>query len=369
MSGLAQRLFERAERGERLSPEAFSRLIAGLLCAAGVAEDEAAIAAEVLLYIELRGVETHGAFHMPVYVRRMLEGTLDPRARPEVAWPSEATCMIEGRDGFGVVIARKAVDLIIPAAQRLGIAAAAVRDSSHFGVAGYFVGRMAEAGLVGLAFSNAAPTMAAWGGRRPLLGTNPLAAAFPRPDGDPIIIDLATTRASRARLRQAERDGTPIPLDWAFDTAGQPTADPAAAMRGSMQPLGGAKGFGIALMVELLCATLAGGRPGFDVANPHDRDGRPMGASHLFIAISPAGLGGAEGYAERVSQIAAAVLGSPAADPAAPVRLPGARGFRVAEERRRTGIPIKPRLLTAVTDCVALLEAHGRALPADIEAS
>jgi ureidoglycolate dehydrogenase (NAD+) len=122
-------------------------------------------------------------------------------------------------------------------------------------------------------------------------------------------------------------------------------------------------------MVELICAALSGGRPGFDVANPHDRDGRPMGASHLFIALSPAGFGGADAYGERVSSIAQAILGSPAADRANPVRLPGARGFRAARERAESGIPISPRLVTAVSDCIGLLGASARTVPQAIEES
>lgn len=329
-------------------------LAARILSAAGVPAGAAEPAAELLVDSQLRGIDSHGVAHLPVYVRRIAVGAIAPAAVPRVIRTGAATSVVDGGNALGLIVALAAIDEACGRAKEMGIGACAVRDSNHFGAAAPLVERGARQGLIVLALSNAAPTMAPWGGREALLGTNPLAAAFPRAGGEPIVIDMATSAASRGRIRAAEKQKKPIPDTWALDSAGLPTTDATAALDGTMQPLGGAKGYALTLLIELLCTALSGGRPGFEVRNPHDPSSAAAGTSHLFVAFDPEHFAG-----RQTSQLAAATIAdrieatTPAS--AAPPRVPGARGAEIAARRGRDGIPVTEMLVTQLRDAVGAL--------------
>jgi LDH2 family malate/lactate/ureidoglycolate dehydrogenase len=267
-----------------------------------------------------------------------------------------AGAVIDGGNALGVLVARAAIDEACRSAREFGVGVCAVRDSNHFGAAAPLVARAARDGLVALAFSNAAPTMAPWGGRDAILGTNPIAAAFPREGGEPIIVDMATSAVARGRIRQAAARHEAIPRDWALDAEGVPTTDPEAALAGTIQPLGGAKGYALALVVELLCTCLAGGRAGFEVRNPHDPGPEPAGTSHLFVAIDPRRFAGLDAVHHSAEALAARIAASRPAGDTSPPRLPGARGHDEAARRDRFGIPLSPTLIGQLRDAVAALE-------------
>jgi LDH2 family malate/lactate/ureidoglycolate dehydrogenase len=336
-------------------PVAEMRGIAGeILSAAGVPSQDAALAAEILCDAQLRAIDSHGLMHLPVYVRRLLDGSVAARPEMRVVRSSPAAVLLDAQNALGVLAAARAMQEAVALAKASGIGACSVRNSSHFGAASYFVARAAREGVVALAFSNAAPTMAPWGGTRPVLGTNPLAAAFPRADGEPVVIDMATSAVARARIRAAEKKGEAIPDHWALDEHGARTTDPKAALRGTIQPLGGEKGYALTLLIELLCATLSGGRPGFEVVNLQDPEAKPAGISHLFIAIDPehfAGLG-------RLHQSIEAVAGQiEASSPGATTkpRLPGARAALEMRRRTQEGIPATEALVDSLQRAVKAL--------------
>lgn len=351
---------ETLEEGGRIGRAELTDRTADILVATGVPMPGAAQAAALLVACQARGIDSHGLAHLPVYLQRIRNGAMDPKAVPVILDTGAATAIVDGRNGLGVLIGLAAMDEACRRANVTGMGGCAVRDSNHFGAAAPLVDRAARDGFIALAFSNAAPSMAPTGGREPILGTNPLAAAFPRAGRSPLVIDMATSAVARGRLRQAALKKQVIPAEWALDAAGRPTTDAEAALAGTVQPLGGAKGYALTLMVELLCTALSGGRPGYDVRNPHDASPAAAGVSHLFIALDPRRFAGLDAAREAVTLVGARIEDSaPGASGAAP-RLPGTRAEVTAVARERDGIPLTADLLAHLRKAVR----HVAELPA-----
>lgn len=347
--------------GGWIAADELSAMVANILVAAGMDRNCAEEAAIILVETQLYGIDSHGVIHLPTYVRRLVDGAVDPKTNITVSKTGAAVAVIDGGNSLGIIVAQRALDLACDFARTHGIGACAVRNSNHFGAALPLLAKAARKGLVCLAFSNAAPTMAAWGGSKAILGTNPLAAAFPRAGGDPIIVDMATSVVSRGRIRKAARAGEKIPLEWALDEFGEPTSDANAALKGTVQPLAGAKGYALALMVELLATTLGGGRPGFEVLNPHDEKKEAAGVSHFLIAIDPekfSGLNAACTSADRVAQ----KIEESGSVPSNPPRMPGSRGHIAKKDRTLNGVPLSAELVGSLQRSLALLSSDSWAV-------
>jgi (2R)-3-sulfolactate dehydrogenase (NADP+) len=306
---------------------------------AGMAE----AAARHLVAAEEQGLPTHGMSRVPFYCGMLRRGRADGSAHPQMAAERAGACLIDNRDGLPYVSVQWAVDELIQRAQRNGIAFAGIRNSAHVGVLGIHLLPVARAGLTGFAFTNSPAAIPAWGGRKPLFGTNPVAAVFPRKDGKPIVIDLALTTVVRGRIMMAMRKGERIPEGWALDRNGKPTTDPKEAIEhGSLFPIGGAKGAMLALMFELLCASLTGAAIGPEADSFFSEEGNRPRIGQAFIAIDPAALSGMDKYAERVETIVSTMLAD------AEVRLPGARRFAAENTARAQGIEIADELLAQI---------------------
>jgi (2R)-3-sulfolactate dehydrogenase (NADP+) len=248
-----------------------------------------------------------------------------------------AACLIDNKDALPYVAVQWAVEEAIQRARRNGIGLAGIRNSAHVGVLGIHLAPVAEAGLVGFAFTNSPAAIPAWGGRKPLFGTNPVAAVFPRRDNNPLLVDLALTTVVRGRIMMAMRRGERIPEGWALDRHGKPTTDPKEAIEhGSLFPIGGAKGAMLALMFELICASLTGAAIGPEADSFFAEQGNKPRIGQVFIAIDPPA--GFDKYSERVETVVKAMLAD------AEVRLPGARRF-AAEKATATGIEVPDELL------------------------
>ena len=305
---------------------------------AGMAE----AAARHLVQAEAQGLPTHGMSRVPFYCSMLRNGRADGTAHPAMVSDRAAACLIDNRDGLPYVSVDWAVAEVIQRARRNGIAFAGVRNSSHVGVLGIHLLRVAEAGLVGFAFTNSPAAIPAWGGKKPLFGTNPVAAAFPRRNADPIVIDLALTTVVRGRIMMAMRKGERIPEGWALDRHGKPTTDPKEAIEnGSLFPIGGAKGAMLALMFELICASLTGAAIGPEADSFFAEQGNKPRIGQAFIAIDPAALAGSDKFAERVETVASTMLSDPE------VRLPGARRF-ASERASQSGIEVPDDLLAQI---------------------
>jgi LDH2 family malate/lactate/ureidoglycolate dehydrogenase len=339
---------------ERVPPTELAALVKNMFLAAKVSAEHADLAAEAVMYATMRGVTSHGAVHMPLYLIGLLDGTI--KNAPNFVWSGGYTSsqVLDADNGLGLVASRIALDKAIEFAKACGVGAVAVRNSSHFGAAGYYAELAAQQNLIAVASCNASPALAPTGGKEPLLGTNPIAAGFPVPGSEPIIIDMATTLVARSRIRLAKSLGETIPPDWAFDADGNPTTDPSRAIEGTLQPIGGAKGYGLSLMVELLCSALSDGLPGFEV-NYENLVKRSSRISHFFLVLNPQGFAGLDRYDARAEHIAAVVSTTKRIDPNVPPRLPGARGHAVRKEFRQGGIVITEGLRRALSESDKLL--------------
>ena len=309
---------------------------------AGANSKMAEAAARHLVRAEEQGLPTHGMSRVPFYCGMLRRGRADGAAEPAMLADRTGACLIDNRDGLPYVSLQWAVAEVMQRARRNGIALAGIRNSAHAGVMGIHLAPLAEAGLVGLAFTNSPAAIPAWGGKKALFGTNPIAGVFPRKGKDPIVVDLALTTVVRGRIMMAMRRGERIPEGWALDRNGRPTTDPKEAIEhGSLFPIGGAKGAMLAMMVELLCAALAGAAIGPEADSFFSEEGNRPRIGQVFIAIDPAQLSGSEKFSERVEKVVATMLADPE------VRLPGARRF-AAEAASRKGIEIPDELLAQI---------------------
>ena len=318
------------------------RLARTALEKAGANSKMAEATARHLVRAEAQGLPTHGMSRVPFYCGMLRRGRADGAAQPAMLAERAGACLIDNRDGLPYVSAQWAVEEAIQRARRNGIAFAGIRNSGHVGVLGIHVQAIAQAGMVGFAFTNSPAAIPPWGGKKPLFGTNPVAAAFPRPGKDPIVIDLALTTVVRGRIMMAMKRGERIPEGWALDRDGKPTTDPKEAIeRGSLFPMGGAKGAMLALMFELICAALTGAAIGPEADSFFAEEGNKPRIGQAFMAIDPAALAGMDKFSERVET----VIGTMLADPE--VRLPGARRF-AGEAAAKKGIEVADELLAQI---------------------
>jgi len=309
---------------------------------AGANHRMAEAAARHLVRAEAQGLPTHGLSRVPFYCGMLRGGRADGAAQPIMVAERAGACLIDNRDGLPYVSAQWAVEEAIQRARRNGIAFAGIRSSGHVGVLGIHVEAIAQAGMVGFGFTNSPAAMPPWGGKKPLFGTNPMAAAFPRRGKAPIIVDLALTTVVRGRIMMAMKRGERIPEGWALDRNGKPTTDPKEAIEhGSLFPIGGAKGTMLALVFELICAALTGAAIGAEADSFFSEEGNRPRIGQAFMAIDPGALAGMKTYWERTEAVVSAMLSDPE------VRLPGARRF-AAEESARKGIEVPDDLLAQV---------------------
>ena len=261
------------------------QVVLEVLSKVGVSGEDAEIIIDTILFANRRGVATHGVGRLPLYVHKIASGHYNPRNDIEVLSDNAAYALLDAHNGFGQVVAFKATKMAIEKAKQYGVAVVGVRNSNNFGTAGYFGDMAARAGCAAIVFANAAPAIAPTGGNKTIFGTNPLCYAFPGVDGfDPILLDMATTVAARGKIRLAAKNGEKIPRDWAIGPDGQPTDDPNVALKGSLLPIGGYKGYGLSMFVDIFAGMLTGSHFAGEVKNLSKMD-EDSGNGHLFIVI------------------------------------------------------------------------------------
>jgi len=315
---------------------------------AGASAQQAGATARALVAADAQGLASHGVSRVPMYVGHLHAGRVDGLAEPRVAAARPAAVLIDAGDGFAFAACELAVQEAIARARGQGVALAGVTNSHHFGAAAWHLEPVARAGLLGLAMGNSPAAMPVAGGRRALLGTNPLAAVFPRADAAPLIIDLSLSEVARGKIMVAAGKGESIPLGWALDEQGLPTTDARAALRGSMLPFGsaggGVKGAMLALMVELLVVSLTGARFGAEADSFVEAQGNRPRIGQLFLVVDPGGFAGAAVYHERVGALVAAMCAETG------VRLPGARREKLAARAVEQGVEVPAQLLQTLRD-------------------
>jgi len=311
---------------------------ATVLRAAGLGAPAAALVADSLVDAEARGIASHGVLRTRIYSERLRAGMLDAAAEPAVVKEHPGSVHVDARNAIGHVGAARAVDLLTERARDGAACVVGVSNSNHCGTLAYFTRRAARAGLVCLAMSTAPPTMVYFGGRTRAVGTNPMSIAVPRPDGPPVVVDMATSATARGKIILANQLGRPIPDGWAVDRDGRPTTDPAAALEGSVVPFSGPKGSGIAMMVELLAGGMVGGVTGHGIGDMYEDWTRTQRVGHLFIGLDPDGWLGRAAFAAHVEDFAAHVHDLPPADGFDGVLLPGEVEDAARERADRDGV-------------------------------
>jgi len=309
------------------------------LARAGANPAMASKTAAALVYAEARGLGGHGASRVPQYALHLANSRADGSAQPQIVRSKGGTVLVDAKCGLAFPACALAVGEAIRRAREFGVAYAGVTNSHHFGAAAYHLEPVGAAGLVGLAFGNSPAAMAVAGGRRPVLGTNPIAAVFPRHGAPALMIDLSLSEVARGKVMVAAKEGKAIPLGWALDRDGKPTTDASSALEGSMLPMGGTKGAMLALIVELFVTALTGAAMGFEASSFFVDDGNRPRIGQGFLVIDPDALSGSNAYDERVETLVAAMLEEPG------VRLPGERRRALAAKAEKEGVMLSDSLL------------------------
>lgn len=297
---------------------------------------------DALILAEAQGLASHGISRVPMYLAHVTHGRVNPNAVPVIQQQSASAALINADNGFAFPACNQAIKLAIQKASETGIAVGAVTNSHHFGVAGNHLHAIADAGLVGWAMGNSPAAMPAWGGKRAIFGTNPIAAIFPRTNADPILVDLSLSEVARGKIMVAAKNGTPIPQGWALDAQGNPTTDAKAALAGMMLPMGGVKGAMLAMVVEIMVTALTGAQFGAEADSFFVDAGNQPRLGQLFLVINPDALAGRLAYESRLSDLIDVVLQDP------DVRLPGTRRFALAEEAMREGLELPDALVEQI---------------------
>jgi LDH2 family malate/lactate/ureidoglycolate dehydrogenase len=319
-----------------VSAEDLTSWAAALLEAATFPRPTAHLVAESLVAANLRGVDSHGVQLLPYYIEQVERGDMHAGAQGRIVSESGACLLYDGANGAGQQIASVCCGHAVRLAHKHGIAIVAARESNHFGAAAYWGLKISEAGLIGIVMCNASPIVAPWQGRERRLGTNPICVSVP----GPWLLDMATTTVANNRIFKALMNGEEtIPAGWAVDSQGVPTTDTDAAIRGMPMPLGGYKGSGLAMMVELLCGVLSGGAMSVEVGGIHVA-GKPTRTSQTFVAIDAGRFMPVEEFHRRAEWLVNTVKSAAPATGFDEVMVAGDPEWRAEAERRQSGIPL-----------------------------
>jgi LDH2 family malate/lactate/ureidoglycolate dehydrogenase len=310
----------------------------------GVKENDAKTIAESLVSANLRGVDSHGVARLPAYIERVAKGLIDPLGQIEVVREYGATALIDAHNNFGQIAAMRATHLVAEKARRFGVASVGVRNANHFGMTAHYALKLTEQKLIAMILSNGPPAIAPWGGKTPMIGTNPICMGFPADKNDSIILDMATSTVARGKIRLAALKKEKIPEGWAFDKEGNPTSDPVAALKGSLAPISGPKGYGLALSLDILGGLVTGSNFLLDVKALDDFSGF-SGTGFFLEAINIESFVSYQEYLENITKYIKEVKGCPKRTGVNEIFLPGEIERREAERRRELGIPVSQEVL------------------------
>jgi LDH2 family malate/lactate/ureidoglycolate dehydrogenase len=313
---------------------------------------EALTAAHALVKANLRGVDSHGVARVPMYCERLKQRVANPLPVIEVARVAPAAALVDGDNGLGLVVGHRAMAEAIAIARECGIGLAGVKRSGHYGMAALYILQAVNAGCVGMAFTNASPALPVWGGRTPFLGTSPFAAGVPAGAAPPFVLDMACSIVARGKLKFAAQRGDPIPEGLALDKQGRPTTDGAEAFKGVVLPMGGVKGAGLSMLMDVLSGVYTGAAFGGDVRNPFTGLDGPQHTGHFFMALKADLFMPMDAFETRMQTLAERVKAQPPAEGVEEILMPGEPEDRNEQARRVQGIPLTP-------DVVLTLKAEG----------
>jgi LDH2 family malate/lactate/ureidoglycolate dehydrogenase len=334
------------DTGRRFSTSKLSVFCVAVLEKAGVPRENAEIVAHSLLAANLRGVDTHGITRLPIYVERLQAGLTKGHARGAVISETPTTAVYDGQDGLGQVVGTKAMRLAIAKAESAGVGLVTARNSTHYGTAGYYAMMALDKEMIGIALTNSPSLMAPWGGKRAFLGTNPLAIAVPAGQEKPFVLDMATTVVARGAIILAAKKGETIPITWGLNKDGEPTTSAKEANEGALLPLGGHKGYGLAMAIEILVATLSGGLFGPHIGELYKNPTRAQGVGHFFGAIRIDRFRPVAEFKADMDAMIREVKAEPLAKGFDKIMVAGEPEFLVEQERREKGVPLSDAVVS-----------------------
>jgi LDH2 family malate/lactate/ureidoglycolate dehydrogenase len=331
------------------------------LQAVGVSPSDAALTADNLIEANLRGVDTHGITRVLVpYIRRIQKGLMLPNAPVTVVRERPSTALLDGTNGLGQVVGARAMRLAIEKARTTGAAWVSVLNSNHFGTAAYYAQMALEHDMVGMVATNGPAAVAPWGGKQAMLSTNPIAVAIPTGSEPPVVLDMATTVVSRGRITLFAQRNLEIPPSWALDEEGEPTSNPHAALRGTLLPMAGYKGYGLSLVVDLLCGVLTGANYGAHFGGHLADYNAPHNVGSLFSAVSVDSFMDVDAFKQRVDGALREIKESPRAAGTDRIYAPGEIEHETRAKRAACGVPLPPEVVKTLR---ALGDELGVAFP------
>ena len=329
-----------------VSATALQDFVARTFLTFDMSREDAEAAAALMVEADLRGYDTHGVFRLRQYVNRLRGGGINPAARIQRVRETAATALIDGGNGLGHLAMRAATELAIQKAGEAGIGWVGVRNSNHAGPAALYVLPQTRQGMIGLcAAVGSANHVAPFGGTDLLLGTNPLAIAVPAGRQPPFLLDMATTNAAMGKIKTLAQRGEPMPEGWMVGRDGRPLTDPNRRDEGFLLPIGGPKGYGLAMAIGLLAGALNGAAFGSNVVDFTNDTTSPTNTGQFVAAISVSAFGPPEAFAETVDAVFDEMRGSEPLPGHPPVRIPGEGRDAAADQRRAAGITLHPNLM------------------------
>lgn len=343
-----------------ISYERLKDIVVQVLERLDVPYEDALSTAEALLSADLRGVESHGILRFPTYVKRIKLGLIKAKPDIKVMKESKTLILLDADNGLGQVAAKRAMELCIRKAKESDVAIAGVRNSNHVGIGAYYAMMALKEDMIGIFATNTAALMAPYGGCEPILGTNPFAFAIPAGREIPIVLDMSTSVVPRGKIELALREGKEIPEGWAIDADGNITTDPRKALEGALLPLGGPKGYGLSIVVDILSGLLMGSSYGKEIKSMFTDFTKPMGVGHFMMAINLESFMPIEEFKEKVDAYIRAIKGSKTAKGVEEIFLPGERSYRLTIERLKEGIPLSDGALKAIEESLKLVGLGGQ---------
>lgn len=326
------------EKEERVSYRSLRSLVGAIFTSCGMSNRDAGLLARTLAHADLRGVHSHGVLRVPEYVKK-LQGKVNPKGRPRIVKDSAAALVVDGDNSMGQIGAHFAMERAIERAHTTNVAIATVRASNHCGAMAYYAMQALPHGMIGWAATNALPTMAPWGGIDKIVGINPLAVAIPAGEERDIVLDAAFSGSSHGKIRVYQQKRLSIPPSWAFDVNGKPTTDAGEAIEGLLQPIGGYKGVGLAVVTGVLSSLLSGASYGDELGNMID--GPKAGHDgHFFLAINIAAFEDPDTFKSRVDSLIRQIQTSRRMEGVEQLYIPGGLEAETEKDYRERGIPL-----------------------------
>ncbi|GAF23125.1 LOW QUALITY PROTEIN: (R)-2-hydroxyacid dehydrogenase [Bacillus sp. JCM 19047] len=346
----------------QVNKDSLQELVTTLFQKAGFEYEQAHTLAAHLVLANLRGVDSHGVSRVKTYIERARSGMINVGKEYEIERDLPSSCLINGKNHMGILLATDAIQLAVKKAQATGIGIVGIKRSNHCGMLADYVSYAAKHDCVAIAVTNAPPSMAPWGGKAAFFGTNPFAYGMPVANAEPIVFDMATSVVARGKIRLAKKNNQSIPLGWAVSKDGQPTEDPATALDGgTVLPVGGPKGYGLAFFVEVLSALMTGASFGPHLGSLYEKEEQDVGQfflvykADLFVELDE--------FKQRIAQMATEIKANPRADGVEEIFLPGEREDMEKAKRLKEGIPLSEAVVSELEEVAAY---YGVAMDRDL---